>query len=203
MDTKQIITIGRQVGSGGRLVGKLIADRLGLPFFDREILLKAAEESGIKGHFFEKADEKNDFFSRLTSYLSISYLTPGDNCLSSDSLFKFQSDAMRKAAMETGGVFVGRCSDYVLREFKHKTDIFITAEMEERITRAMYYYTLERDEAIKKIADMEQARREYYNFFTNKNWGVAESYDLCFNSSGIDLEYCADLIIKYIQISGR
>ncbi len=203
MDKKRIITIGRQVGSGGRLIGKIIADALGLPYFNREILLHAAQESGIKDAFFEKTDERNDIFSRLTNCFSLSHLTPVDNCLSSESLFKFQSDAMRKAAEKSGGVFVGRCSDYVLRDFDNKTDIFVTASLNDRIKRAMAYYNLSEDAAARRIADMESARREYYNFFTSKTWGAAESYDLCFNSTGIELEKCAEMIVRYIEMSGR
>lgn len=200
---KRIITIGRQVGSGGRLVGKAIADRLGLPFFDREILLNAAKESGMQPAFFEKTDEKNNIFTRIASYFTLTAISPVDNCLSAESLFKFQSDAMRKAAEETGGVFVGRCSDYVLRDFNNKTDIFFTACLADRIKRTMQYYNLTEEEASKRINDMENARRDYYNFFTNKTWGAAESYHLCMDSSGIDIDKCAELIIDYIKLSGR
>ncbi len=200
--TKRIITIGRQVGSGGRIVGKLIAERLGLPFFDREILLNAAKESGIKGAFFEKNDERNNVFTRLTSYFATTVIAPAENCLSSESLFKFQSDAMRKAAAESGGIFVGRCSDYVLRDFDNKIDIFITAEIADRVKRAAQYYQLTPEEAAKRIDQMESARRDYYGFFTNKTWGAAESYDLCFNSTGLSMEQCTDLIMQYIQMKG-
>ena len=93
-----IITIGRQVGSGGRLVGKLLADRLGLEFYDREILQIAAKESGIKGEFFEQSDERNSLWGRFTTFFMSDHLLPAENCLSPQSLYKFQSDAMRKAA---------------------------------------------------------------------------------------------------------
>lgn len=200
---KRIITIGRQVGSGGRLVAKAIADKLGLPFFDREILLNAAKESGIKGDFFEKTDERNNFFSRIASYFAITQISHVDNCLSSESLFKFQSDAMRKAAQESGGVFVGRCSDYVLRDFERKTDVFITANIGERVRRASEYFGLAEAETEKRINEMEAARRDYYNFFTNKTWGAAESYHLCLDSTGMEIDSCAELIISYITASGR
>lgn len=191
----KIITIGRQVGSGGRLVGKVLADRLGLPFYDREILRLAAKESGIKDEFFEKSDEKNSFITKLLNRFSGS--TYPDNCLSAESLFKLQSDTIRKYAA-AGGVFVGRCSDYILRDFEHRTDVFITADIDSRIERAMQYYSLDRNEAAKRITTLEEARAEYYNYFTDKQWGAADSYHLCVNTSSLTIDECADMILNFM-----
>jgi len=183
MNKNQIITIGRQVGSGGRLVGKMLADRLGLAFYDHEILSLAAKESGIRDEFFESCDERGSLFSRLTNYFSISSHMPGNSsCLTSENLFKFQSDAIRKAATKGSAVFVGRASDYILRDFPNRTDVFIMAPIDERVRRASEYFNA-----------------EYYNFFTNKTWGMASSYDICINSGGLDIAQCADLIIDFIE----
>lgn len=200
-----IITIGRQVGSGGRLVGKLLADRLGLEFYDREILQIAAKESGIKGEFFEQSDERNSLWGRFTTFFMSDHLLPAENCLSPQSLFKFQSDAMRKAAQSSarGAVFVGRCSDYVLRDLPDRLDVFVTATMESRTARAAQYYNVSLEEAAKKIADMESARADYYNFFTEKTWGEAKSYHLCVDSTDMSIETLADVIIDYGRRSGK
>ena len=197
-----IVTIGRQVGSGGRLIGKILAERMGLAFYDREILARAARESGIKDEFFEKADEKNNFMNGITTVFSSAFGTAG-NFLSSESLFKFQSDTIRKAATEGGAVFVGRCSDYVLRDFPNRTDVFITANIEDRIKRAAEYFNLSAGDAKIRIANDEQKRAGFYNFFTNKTWGASDSYHLCLNSSYLSLEQCADIIENYIRIKAE
>lgn len=199
MSKNQIITIGRQVGSGGRLIGKMIAERLNLAFYDHEILSLAARESGIRDEFFESNDEKGSLFSRLTNYFSMSaHIPSSSSCLTSESLFKFQSDAIRRAATEGGAVFVGRASDYILRDFPNRTDIFVMAPIEERVKRASQYFNLDPKEARQRIETMESARAEYYNFFTNKTWGMASSYDFCINSGGLSIEQCTDLIISFI-----
>ncbi len=200
MNQNQIITIGRQVGSGGRLVGKLLAERLGLAFYDHEILSLAARESGIRDEFFESHDEKGSLLSRLTNYFAMSAHMPNNNsCLTSENLFKFQSDAIRRAASEGGAVFVGRASDYILRDYPNRTDVFIMAPISERIRRASEYFNLSAEEAHRRIETLETARAEYYNFFTNKTWGMASSYDICINSGNMSIEQCADLIIEYIE----
>ncbi len=199
-----IFTIGRQVGSGGRLIGKIIAQRLGLEFYDSEILQMAAKESGIKDEFFEKSDERNSLWGRFTSFFMSDHLLPAENCLSPQSLFKFQSDAIRQAAKQgKGAVFVGRCSDYILRDFPDRVDVFVSAKLENRVKRASHYYNVSEEEAAKKIADMETARSDYYNFYTEKTWGMASSYHICVDSTDITIEQAADVIINFAKISGK
>ena len=195
----QIITIGRQVGSGGRLIGKMLAERLGLAFYDHEIISRAARESGIRDEFFETNDEKGSLLSRLTNYFTMSMGLQNGSYLTSENLFKVQSDAIRRAANEGGAVFVGRCSDYILRDFSDKTDVFISASLDDRVQRASHYFNLPADETRRRIEQLESAREEYYNFFTNKHWGMASSYDLCINSTGLQLSDCVDMIIRYID----
>ena len=199
-----IFTIGRQVGSGGRLIGKIIAQRLGLEFYDSEILQMAAKESGIKDEFFEKSDERNSLWGRFTSFFMSDHLLPAENCLSPQSLFKFQSEAIRQAAKQgKGAVFVGRCSDYILRDFPNRVDVFVSAKLENRVKRASHYYNVSEEEAAKKIADMETARSDYYNFYTEKTWGMASSYHICVDSTDITIEQAADVIINFAKVSGK
>ncbi|MCQ7926268.1 cytidylate kinase-like family protein [Salmonella enterica] len=199
-----IFTIGRQVGSGGRLVGKIIAQRLGLEFYDAEILQMAAKESGIKDEFFERSDERNSLWARFTSFFMSDHLLPAENCLSPQSLFKFQSDAIRQAAQRApGAVFVGRCSDYILRDFPDRVDVFISARMENRVKRASHYYDVSEEEAARKIADMESARADYYNFYTEKTWGMASSYHVCVDSTDLTIEQVADVIINFAKLTGK
>lgn len=204
-----IVTIGRQVGSGGRLVGKILSERLGLPFYDRKILELASERSGIQGRFFEKADERDSPSSHLGALGTwlfgeghfLSGLSLGsESCLSSHALFKTQSDAIRAAADNGGGIFVGRCADYVLRDFEPRLDVFVTAALPARITRAAQYLNCSPDEAAKRIIDDERARAEYYNFFTEKVWGRADSYQLCLDTTHLTMEQAADVIIYYLNL---
>lgn len=199
-----IFTIGRQVGAGGRLVGKVIAQRLGLDFYDAEILKIAAKESGIKDEFFERSDERNSLWARFTSFFMSDHLLPAENCLSPQSLFKFQSDAIRQAAQNPkGAVFVGRCSDYILRDFPDRVDAFISAQMESRVKRASRYYEVTEEEAERKIADMESARADYYNFYTEKTWGMASSYHICVDSTDLTIEQVADVVIEFAKLTGK
>ena len=158
-----IFTIGRQVGSGGRIIGRLIAEKLNLAFYDRELLKRAARESGIKDEFFERSDERSSLWSRFTGFFMADPLLPADNCLSASSLFQFQSDTIRRAATEgNGAVFVGRCADYILRDLSPRLDVFVTADISERIKRTIDYYNVTAAEAEKKIYQMETARAEFY-----------------------------------------
>lgn len=183
-----VVTIGRQVGSGGRIVGEKLAQRLGVPFYDKRILERAAKESGIKGEFFERLDENFSPFRQIIS-----------SAMSDVSMFQEQSATIFKAATEGGAVFVGRCSDYILREHKNIVNVFLTADMPDRIARAMQYFKISEQEAVKLIREREKARSKYYSFFTDKTWGASESYHLSMNTSLIGLDACVDLIMSYIN----
>lgn len=188
---KVIITIGRQFGSGGRTVGKKLAEQLGIAYYDKELINLASKESGICGEFFEKADEKNS--GSLLKALAMGFtmnnaIFQSNDYLSNESLFRIQSDVIRKVAAEGSCVLVGRCADYILREDPDCIDVFISAGWKDRILRAMEYNHLEEKEAGEFLRKADKSRASYYNYYTDKIWGAAESYDLCINSSlyGID-----------------
>lgn len=188
---KVIITIGRQFGSGGRTVGKKLAEQLGIAYYDKELINLASKESGICGEFFEKADEKNS--GSLLKALAMGFtmnnaIFQSNDYLSNESLFRIQSDVIRKVAAEGSCVLVGRCADYILREDPDCIDVFISAGWKDRICRAMEYNHLEEKEAEEFLRKADKSRASYYNYYTDKIWGAAESYDLCINSSlyGID-----------------
>lgn len=196
-----ILNIGRQLGSGGRIVAKMLAERLQCGFYDRELLNLAAKESGFSPKFFEKNDEKKGFFESVF-HLRAPFV--GDNCfyksnLSQESLFQFQSDAIRKAAENGSCIFVGRCADYVLRDFKNVLNIFITANLDERIERVMKRHDCSAEEAKKIIGKLESCRSSYYNYYTGKQWGNSASYDLCVNSSILGLTGTAEYILEFVK----
>ena len=196
-----IINVGRQLGSGGHDIGRMLALDFQAKYYDKEIMNLAAKESGFSEKFFEQNDEKKGFFKGLfnvqTSHVSGGSLYKTN--FSQESLFQFQSDAIRKAAKENSCVFVGRCADYVLRDFPNAVNIFITASMEYRIEQIMNKQHLDHDAARKFIEQKESSRAAYYNYFTGKKWGAAESYDFCIDSSILGLMETEKIIAAFIR----
>lgn len=199
-DKKIIINVGRQLGSGGRVIAKMLAERFGCKYYDRELLNLAAEESGFSEKFFEQNDEQKGFFKSLF-HLNVPFMGSANfyrNELSQESLFKFQSDAIRRAADEGSCVFVGRCADYVLRDYPNRVDVFITANLADRIAQVSSRLGCDEAAARKKIASGESERSTYYNYYTGKEWGHSASYDLCINSSLLGLEGTARFIEDFV-----
>lgn len=200
-DKKIIINVGRQLGSGGLYIAKRLADDLGFKFYDKELLNLAAKESGFSEKFFEQNDEKKGFFRSLF-HMHAPFVSDSNfynNKLSQESLFQFQSDAIRKAAMEHSCVFVGRCADYVLRDLDNTMSLFVTADLDERIERICERHECDTDEARKIIENKESSRASYYNYYTGKVWGHATSYDLCVNSSLLGMEGTVEFVKEFIR----
>ena len=200
MMEKIIICIGRQYGCGGRKIAKMLAEDFGCKLYDKEILNLAAKESGFSEKFFEQNDEKRGFIKSLFQNHGRNVLTDSfyRNHFSQDSLFLFQSEAISKAAEAESCVFVGRCADYVLRNNSNVVNIFITADMEDRISAVMMRHECSRENALKIINSRESSRASYYNYYTGKKWGHAESYDLCVNTSVLGLEETEEFIKNFI-----
>ena len=200
-----IITVGRQLGSGGHIVAKMLAEEFDCKFYDREVLNLAARESGFSEEFFEKNDEKKGFLSSVF-HMHVPFISDNsfyNNGLSEENLFKLQSDAIRKAASESACVFVGRCADYVLRDSPRLVSVFITADITERVAQICKRHGCSEDESQRIIDNAESARASYYNYYTGKTWGHSASYDLCINSSRLGLEGTKDFIAEYIRRQNR
>lgn len=196
---KIIICVGRQIGSGGHDIAQLLAKMFGCQFYDRELLNLAARESGFCEKFFEQNDEHKGFFKSVFQlHTSFADNAVYRNNFSQDSLYQFQCDAIRKAAEEGNCVFVGRTADYVLRNHKHVTNVFITADMDQRIQRVCQRRQTDRAHARKFIAEEEAHRAAYYNYYTGKKWGHSESYDVCINSSLMGIKETAKVIAHII-----
>ena len=196
-----IINVGRQVGAGGQEIGRMLAQDFEAEFYDRELLNLAAKESGFSEKFFKQSDEKQGFlrglFNVQAPHFSLGSLY-GSN-FSQEGLFQFQSDAIRKAASEGSCVFLGRCADYVLRDFENVVNVFITASIDFRVELVSKVKELDAEHALKLIEHVEHRRAEYYNYYTGKKWGAAESYDLCIDASLLGLEETEKLIADYIR----
>ena len=196
-----IINVGRQVGAGGQEIGRLLAQDFNAKFYDRELLNLAAKESGFSEKIFKQNDEKKGFIKGLFN-VQTPHLVGGNlygTNFSQESLFQFQSDAIRKAASEGSCVFLGRCADYILRDFDNVLNVFITASMDFRVKLVSKVKELDVEHARKLIEQVERRREQYYNYYTGKKWGAAESYDLCIDASILGLEETEKLIAEYIR----
>ena len=196
-----IINVGRQVGAGGQEIGRMLAKDFEAQYYDRELLNLAAKESGFSEKFFKQNDEKKGFLRGLFNVQAphiIGGSLYGSN-FSQEGLFQFQSDAIRRAASEGSCVFLGRCADYVLRDFENVVNVFITASMDFRIDIVSKVKQLDAEHARKLIEHVEARRAQYYNYYTGKRWGAAESYDLCIDASILGLEETEKLIADYIR----
>lgn len=198
---KVIINVGRQIGSGGGEIARILADKFDCRFLDKELLNLAAKESGFSEKFFEQSDEQRGF---LKSLFHIHAPFVGDsnmyrNNFSEENLFLFQSEAIKKAASEGSCVFVGRAADYILRDEPNAISIFITADIESRIDNVSKRMGIDKEAARKFIEDKEDERSKYYNYYTGKKWGHASSYDLCVDSSILGIEQTAEFIANFIK----
>jgi cytidylate kinase len=191
MAKRYVITIGRQLGSGGREIGQKVSARLGIAFYDKELIRIASRESGLKEEFFERVDEQKHF-SLFPGILGLRTSLTDDffsnYYLSNESLFRIQSDVMRRLAGEGPCIFVGRCADYVMKDEKNSLNIFINADMHDRVVRISESHGINEHKARELIERTDKGRSAYYNYFTGKNWGAAESYHLCINSSLLGIE---------------
>lgn len=204
MKNKYVINIGRQLGSGGREVGEKLAARLGISFYDKELLTLASEESGLCPECFEKADERASkgfvagLFGMRIPFISEGAIPVG-NYLDNDSLFKVQSDVIRRLAEERSCLFVGRCADYILRDHPRCINIFISASRQNRIERICQLKNITPAEADTLLEKADRQRAEYYNFYSNKRWGRAESYHLCIDSSLLGIDATVDYIEAFVR----
>ena len=198
---KIIINVGRQIGSGGGEIARILADKFGCRLLDKELLNLAAKESGFSEKFFEQNDEQRGF---LKSLFHMHAPSVGDsnmyrNNFSEENLFLFQSEAIKKAASKGSCVFVGRAADYILRNEPNAISIFITADIESRIENVSKRMGIDKNAARKFIEDKEDERSKYYNYYTGKKWGHASSYDLCVDSSILGIEQTAEFIANFIK----
>lgn len=202
MDNKIILTIGRQFGSGGREIGQKLSQALGISYYDKELMTVAAEESGLCKEFFEKADEQASSGLSYAFSMGFSYMgmfTPYTDILSNDGLFKFQSDAIRKLAEKESCVLVGRCADYILRDDPACLSLFIHDNMENRIHRILESMHLTVEQAKELLTKTDKSRASYYNYYTNKEWGVASSYNFSIDVSILGVDGTVDFIKDFVE----
>lgn len=201
-----VVTIGRQFGSGGRELGRKLADRLGARYYDKELLREAARRAGMSEEFFERRDERfpsfiNGVFSFAFGYNSVNCYS-GSTSISDDSIYRAQSDFIHSLADGEDCVIVGRTADYVLRDHLRVVNVFVHAPEDvcvERIMRRGEPDMPSPERAKAKARRINKLRANYYNFYTDKTWGAASSYDLTFDTSKLPMDDIVEMIVEYIN----
>ena len=200
-DNELIINVGRQFGSGGRLVALALGRKLGIPVYDQELIAKAAEQSGFSKELFANSDEKRNLLALSSFIVDVGRFGSADNYMSDNQLFVIQSNVIRSLADKGPAIFIGRCSDYILRDRKC-LDVFVTATDEVRIKRIAERMNITPEQADSLMRKKDRTRETYYNYYTFGNWGVASNYDLCVDSSVLGIEGTADMIIDFCRRAG-
>lgn len=201
--THTIITLGRQFGSGGRDVGKRLAKELGYAFYDKELIAKAAEKSGINEDVLEKSDEniKNYFLQNFTVglYNAANTFSEMNDISINERAFLVQSDVIKEIAEKENAVIVGRCADYILRENPNCFHVFIHADIENRMERAEKEYGMKSQNLKETITKMDRRRANYYNYYTGKKWGKAMSYHVSLNSGVFGIDKCVAMLKEMVK----
>ncbi len=203
-----VITIDRQYGSGGRIVGKRLAEDLGIHFYDNDILKLTSERAAIGEQYFRLADEKagNNILYNIISNLKPDISSPklDENIVSPENLFRFQADVIREIAANENCIIAGRCGSYILSQstMDDHVDFFVFADEETSIKRVMDYDRITREEAIKRIQKINKERKRYHKYYTGEDWMKPDRYDLMINASRIDYDEMEVLMKDYIRMKG-
>ncbi len=198
-----VITIARGYGSGGKTIGKMLAEELGVHFYDRELLRLASDDSGIHERLFGEADEKikkSLFMSGTRVYKGELFSPESDEFVSNDNLFNYQAKIIKEIAKVHSCVIVGRCADYILKDNDNVAKVFVYAPFESCVQTVMDMYSKTRKEAEKIIISTDKHRGDYYKYYTGREWDNAKNYDLCLNSADLGFEKCVDMIKGYLKV---
>lgn len=200
MKKDTVITISRQFGSGGREIGKRIAEALNIPYYDNELIQKSAEKSGYSKEIFEQAEQKPTGSLLYSMSLFASNGGVGFDLPLSDKVFLVQSQVIKEVAAQGSCVIVGRCADYVLRDYKNCIKLFVHSSLENRIARSEKEYHLSTDKVKETVIKNDKRRASYYNFYTSLRWGQAENYDMSVNSGLLGVEDTAAAICEFLKL---
>ena len=199
--SKSIVTIGRQFGSGGREVGEKLSKKLNVPFYDKELLKRAAKESGLCEEIFENFDEKptsSFLYSLVMDPYSLGYTNNGFELPLNHKVFLAAFDTIKKIANEGPCVIVGRCADYALQDYNNCINLFIKAPIEQRIKRISSKYNLSEDKAKDMIYKKDKQRASYYNYYSTKKWADIKNYHMSIDSSFLGIDKTVDMLVEFI-----
>lgn len=200
-----VITVAREYGSGGKTIGKMLAKELGIPYYDRELLRLASEESGISEVLFANADEnfKRSLLFKTARGVYTGEVIPPDSedFVSNENLFNFQAKVIKGLADKESCIIIGRCADFVLKDLPHVVRLFVHAPLSVCIENARVFHpNMDDDELRRYVTKLNKRRANYYNYFTGRNWRDAGNYDLCINSAELSWDKCVKLVRAYIEI---
>lgn len=199
-----VITIGRGYGSGGRTIGKMLADKLGINYYDKEIMRLASKESGINQQFFAMADEKlkqtNIFKVSQNVYRGETFSDVDQ--ISNTELYNYQARVLRELATRESFVIMGRCADFVLKDYKNVTKVFVHASIDKCVKNVSSMSSMTEEELKKFIMQTDYQRSQYYRFHTGREWSNARNYDICLNTDGMTLDNCVETINNYRKMKG-
>lgn len=199
---RKVITISREYGAGGRTIGKMVADRLGIPFYDKQLVEKVAQESG----FAEKFIEENGEHSPGRSFFSYAFAPQGipgvmNGMSTSDYLWNAQCNVILDLAENGPCVIVGRNADYILKDRKDVLNVFLCASPQDRVERVMEMHHETEKMALERIDDRDKKRKINYQHYTGRTWGMSQNYDICLDTSVVGKEYAADIIVEIVRRS--
>ena len=199
-----VITIARQYGSGGKTVGKMLADKLGIPFYNREIITMASEDSGVNAMLFSDERLKGDFLTRLRAHYHGNTPVPNDSSksyLKDEALFAYQVKIIRRLADQGPCVMIGRCADYALSQRDRIINVFLRADIKARVQRMVQQYSdLNEKKAADQIVRTDKRRASYHNFYADTRWGNADSYDLVIDSLKTGIDNTVELLARYVEL---
>lgn len=193
---KRIITISREFGSGGRFIGEEVAKKLGIAYYDKNIISQIAEKSGLSPEYIQENAElspKKGLFAYAFSDRDIT----GKSV--EDMVYEAQRNIILELAEKEPCVIIGRNADYILKDRDDVLNVFIHGDMPEKIKRITGLYNVKEKEAVKMMADTDKRRRTNYNFYTDQNWGKASNYTLCLNSSQLGYDRCEMIIMECVK----
>lgn len=194
---KGVITISREFGSGGHSIGKIVAETLGISFYDQELLEKIAEETGFSKEFIEEAAEYSTAKNSLLFHVVMNRSLHGRTEPSpADTIYFAQAKMIKSLAEKESCVIIGRCSDYIFRDYSGCLHVFIYSDMEDRAKRILERYGDSKKPIQKRITDKDTRRKIYYSHYTDRPWGIPQNYDLCLNSGALGEELCVNSIIN-------
>ncbi len=207
MDKKYVITIARGYGSGGRTIGKMLSEELGIPYYDRDLLRFASDDSGINEELFAKADEKlkKSLLFKIARNIYKGELIPpdSDDFVSNDNLFNYQAKIIKELAETESCIIIGRCADFILKDYPNVVRLFVHAPLEDCINTLKEMTGKPEKELEKQILAIDKHRAEYYNYYTGREWENAKHYDLCLNSSKLGFDKCVEIVKSYLDIRFR
>ena len=201
---KIVITIARSYGSGGKTLGKLLAQDLGIPCYDRELLRLASDDSGINEALFGEVDEKKriSLFKTTKPYTGQVLPPESDGFVSDDNLFNLQAKIIKELAEKESCIIIGRCADYILRDRKDVLRLFFYAPLEDCLVRAHELSGEPEKELLRKIQKIDKYRADYYKYYTGNDWNDTRNYDFCLNTASMSYEKLIDVVKSYIRICG-